>query len=79
MEVLAELELQFAKARFAQDYNCVAVKFAPNSKQQNPSGENQERTLGHSIPGSKASKASLILHNARHPLLERNLKPKGTP
>jgi len=24
-EVLAELELQFAKARFAQDYNCVAV------------------------------------------------------
>src|SRR5579872_4163080 len=76
MEVLAELELQFAKARFAQDYNCVAVKFAPNSKQQNPSGENQERH-GDSIPGSKASKASLILHNARHPLLERNLKPKG--
>ncbi len=24
-EILAELELQFAKARFAQDYNCVAV------------------------------------------------------
>jgi DNA mismatch repair protein MutS2 len=26
-EVLAELELQFAKARFADDYNCVAVRF----------------------------------------------------
>ncbi len=25
-EVLAELELQFAKARFAEDYNCVAVE-----------------------------------------------------
>ena len=25
-EVLAELELQFAKARFAEDYDCVAVK-----------------------------------------------------
>src|SRR6202044_1067626 len=24
-DVLAELELQFAKARFAEDYNCVAV------------------------------------------------------
>ncbi len=26
VEVLAELELQFAKARFAEDYDCVAVK-----------------------------------------------------
>ena len=26
VDVLAELELQFAKARFAEDYNCVAVK-----------------------------------------------------
>jgi DNA mismatch repair protein MutS2 len=49
-EVLGELELQFAKARFAEDYNCVAVQIG---------GEN------------------LILHNARHPLLERNLKLKG--
>ncbi len=50
-DILAELELQFAKARFAEDYNCVAV------------------TL---------SKARLILHRARHPLLERNLKLKST-
>ena len=47
---LSELELQFAKARFAEDYNCVAVTLA---------------------------ETSLLLHNARHPLLERNLKAKG--
>ncbi len=28
MDVLGELELQFAKARFANDYNCVAVTFS---------------------------------------------------
>jgi DNA mismatch repair protein MutS2 len=49
-EVLSELELQFAKARFASDYDCVAVRL---------------------------SDASVILRNARHPLLERNLKAKG--
>jgi DNA mismatch repair protein MutS2 len=49
-EVLADLELQFAKARFAEDYNCVAVTI----------------TTG-----------SLLLHRARHPLLERNLKQKN--
>ena len=52
-ETLAELELQFAKARFAEDYNCVAA------------------TL------SDQSNTRLLLHNARHPLLERNLKAKG--
>jgi DNA mismatch repair protein MutS2 len=49
--VLAELELQFAKARFAEDYNCVPVSVGENSR--------------------------LLLINARHPLLERNLKAKG--
>jgi DNA mismatch repair protein MutS2 len=49
-EVLADIELQFAKARFAEDYNCVAVKLTT---------------------------ASLLLHRARHPLLERNLKQKN--
>ena len=28
--VLSELELQFAKARFAEDYDCVAVKLLPD-------------------------------------------------
>ena len=53
-DVLAELELQFAKARFAEDYNCVAVSLSGTS-----------------------SDARLLLHRARHPLLERNLKLKN--
>jgi DNA mismatch repair protein MutS2 len=60
-DVLAELELQFAKARFAEDYNCVAVKL----------------TAGAPPAWDGASPVStLILHRARHPLLERNLKMK---
>jgi DNA mismatch repair protein MutS2 len=51
-EVLSELELQFAKARFADDYDCVPAKC--NFDEGSP----------------------VILHNARHPLLERNLKAK---
>ena len=53
VEVLSELELQFAKARFAEDYNCVSASC------------------------EDASPSRLILQNARHPLLERNLKAKG--
>ena len=55
--VLGELELQFAKARFAQDYDCVAVSFL-----------DAQGDLGLD---------SLVLRKARHPLLERTLKPKG--
>jgi DNA mismatch repair protein MutS2 len=53
-DIMAELELQFAKARFAEDYNCVAVTLTETS-----------------------SAARLLLHRARHPLLERNLKLKN--
>lgn len=60
VEVLAELELQFAKARFAQDYNCVAVSFAATADAPD-----------------RAPSDSLVLRNARHPLLERNLKLRG--
>ncbi|HEY1660496.1 MAG TPA: endonuclease MutS2 [Candidatus Sulfotelmatobacter sp.] len=60
--VLAELELQFAKARFAEDYGCVVVRF------EHGSGEGGTQTA------SGTRHPSLILHNARHPLLERNLK-----
>jgi DNA mismatch repair protein MutS2 len=53
--VMAELELQFAKGRFADDYECVA-------------------------PTLNKEKRALILHDARHPLLERNLKvQKSSP
>src|SRR5450755_1112441 len=53
VDVLCELELQFAKAHFAEHYNCVGVQLSEDSA------------------GSR-----LLLHNARHPLLERNLKLK---
>jgi DNA mismatch repair protein MutS2 len=57
-DVLGELELQFAKARFAEDYNCVPVVLLPQGNMQ-------------------PSAVRLALQNARHPLLERNLKAKG--
>ncbi|MGB8062377.1 MAG: Smr/MutS family protein [Candidatus Sulfotelmatobacter sp.] len=84
-EVLAELELQFAKARFAEDYNCVEVNLSGSkqepSAEQEPSGSNEpcesNEPCGDSRLGCPASTASLLLHNARHPLLERNLKAKG--
>ncbi len=56
VDILAELELQFAKARFAEEYDCVAVEFVT---QESPAS------------------VRLILRNARHPLLERNLKSKS--
>ena len=65
-EVLGELELQFAKARFAEEYNCVAVKLSGGLETQGV--RNQQ---------DSASGARLLLHNARHPLLEHNLKLKG--
>ena len=57
-DVLAELELQFAKARFAEDYNCVAVTLSAGD-------------------GAHEEKSRLLLHRARHPLLERNLTLKN--
>jgi DNA mismatch repair protein MutS2 len=65
VDALAELELQFAKAHFAEDYNCVAVALCG------------EGLCGDGRPGHPPSAARLLLHNARHPLLERNLKAKG--
>jgi DNA mismatch repair protein MutS2 len=74
VDALAELELQFAKARFAEDYNCVAVTLAG----QGPCSDGRIRKPALSeVEGAEASSASLLLHNARHPLLERNLKAKG--
>src|SRR5271156_4021342 len=36
VEVLSELELQFAKARFAEEYNCVAVQLSGLSGERRP-------------------------------------------
>ena len=67
--VLGELELQFAKARFAEEYGCVPVLIVNDGNQQEPRGDSRRL--------SEPSPARLVLINARHPLLERNLKAKG--
>jgi len=76
VEVLAELDLQFAKARFAEDYNCVAVQLSVERQDSRRDSRLGEPALS-GIAKAQASAASLLLHNARHPLLERNLKLKG--
>ncbi len=50
VEIMSEVELQFAKARFAQDYDCVRPEMTTDF---------------------------LHVHQARHPLLERNLRQRG--
>ena len=59
VDVLAELELQFAKAKFAEDYNCAIVKF-----------------LDRPASATQKDRLALLLKDARHPLLERNLRAK---
>jgi DNA mismatch repair protein MutS2 len=54
VDVLRELELQFAKARFADQYQCTRVKLL-----------------------TEDSANSLILIDARHPVMERNLRSRG--
>lgn len=76
-DILAELELQFAKARFAEDYGCVSAVVDAVA------GENTLAVLApHPSTTLRAgsqrpSLRRLILHKARHPLLERNLTAKG--
>jgi len=77
-EVLGELELQFSKARFAEDYNCVAVQLSSEEgRQQGSCGDSRPRLSALSEAEGSASAVRLLLHNARHPLLERNLKLKS--
>ncbi len=79
VEVLSELELQFAKARFAEEYDAVKVKFLP---EQGEPATSQPGVSG--VAPSPVKEApdtptcdALVLRNARHPLLERTLKSKG--
>src|SRR6266567_1508563 len=77
VDVLGELELQFAKAKFAEDYNCVAVTLSAEQAGLRP-GWTGEGPRPHMVPPHMVRGDSrLLLHNARHPLLERNLKLKG--
>ena len=96
LNILSELELQFAKAHFAEDYNCVEVKLS-NTRMGAPllagvarSGDfgSSEPAAGSQEPEPRSQKfeaesrkpeagSRLLLHNARHPLLERNLKARA--
>jgi DNA mismatch repair protein MutS2 len=92
VEVLAELELQFAKARFAEEYDCIAPILSAHRCTQSDRGakgtlarpETEDAPslslplLGRQgwdvdLPGRSST---LILRDARHPLLERNLRSK---
>ena len=64
-DALAELELQFAKARWAEDYDAVAVRLLARG------------SAGFQPAGSPASSPALVLRSARHPLLERNLRRRN--
>ncbi len=68
VDALGELELQFAKARFAEDYDCVQVSFI---------GDQTGQTSAASAREAGSAGAALVLRNARHPLLERNLRGRN--
>jgi len=85
-EVLSELELQFAKARFAEDYNCVAVQLTGD--QQGPCGH--VGTDAFVRPASKASESPYLSssllkgkgHKAssaeqEHPHIDHQINPKN--
>jgi DNA mismatch repair protein MutS2 len=74
-ETLADLELQFAKARFGEDYDCVGVKLLDSecSVETSTGGASSQQD---GAQGTSSGDA-LVLRNARHPLLQRTLKPKG--
>ncbi len=81
-EVLAELELQFAKARFAEEYDCVAVKLlgeAAGTARSGPSQGDVSPVTSSPVTGLSDTEScdALVLRNARHPLLERTLKARG--
>ncbi len=64
VDCIAELELQFAKARFAEDYACVPVRFLEDASSSSTSA-------------AQPPVDTFIVRNARHPLLERTLRAKA--
>src|SRR3954468_18386364 len=74
VDILAELELQFAKARFAEEYDCVAPVFNAqlHSRISDAGGTG-------ALARPETPTTHLIVRDARHPLLERNLKSKAPP
>ncbi len=78
VEILGEIESQFAKARFAEDYDCVPVQLDGRGPAEAAvDGRELALSLSKGRPSSHEPNTRLILWNARHPLLERNLKSKS--
>jgi len=79
VDALGELELQFAKAHFAENYNCVAVQLSGDDSEAGDGGAGLRPgwTGEGARPHTTRAQPRLLLHNARHPLLERNLRAKG--
>jgi DNA mismatch repair protein MutS2 len=91
VDVLRELELQFAKARFAEQYQCTRVRLltggGPAGAPYLPQLADVGLAEGAPHPGSGGpyppsvgeggEQASLILIDARHPVMERNLRSRG--
>jgi DNA mismatch repair protein MutS2 len=76
-ETLAEIELQFAKARFAEDYGCCSAGVSPAVAEGVPPSARAAETAARPAAGTAALQgAALQLRGARHPLLERNLRAK---
>src|SRR3954468_14246442 len=64
--ILAELELQFAKARFAEDYQCVAVRFTSDQGASQLSiGSGPEVAAASEAALTTSTGGGLILHRAR--------------
>ena len=82
VSVLSELELQIAKARFAEDYDCVAVKLlsegdtAAESASSQPGVSLVTQSPVNGLPVTDPCDA-FVLRNARHPLLDRTLKARS--
>lgn len=60
-QILADVELQFAKAKFAREYQCVRPTL----------------TALLALQASEANQNHMVLLKARHPILEHNLKLRG--
>ena len=86
VEILAEVESHFARARFAADYDCVQPVFALSGAAAERDGEDTHVSdARRGAPGfvagleSDGEEAASTLHLklARHPLLERRLRSSG--
>jgi DNA mismatch repair protein MutS2 len=77
VSILAEVESHFARARFANDLNCVPPTFPLQSNELSFRPEMAHHAAAAEKPATSPATA-LSLLNARHPLLELRLRREGT-